>query len=518
MSPQSENASILPYYAYGKTKGTPYWNNIRSPKMSVVSDDFSFSFGINIPNASTCTRVDFPYIVEDNRLFYINLGRYQRKNDYETVLLIDGAIVSASVYLNGYIVSLIKDTLIGTIVRIDEYLKTTNHLFIKFDDNRYKRQEIIRSLRIVSLPKSRITDIYPRCSLRENMAQILCDVVLVSGDMIAALGGKLEVSINDHTDKEIAKVSQNISSFTRNYWKTTRVILNVNDPHLWEPDDTYRYTIRVKFLRKDDTIADIKEIPYGIRQLHFVRYSSKVPNSPALVLNNKPIRITGAVLTVQDEKLPKMLKAAGINAVRIINPYNSAFFEECDKEGILVMSEVALDVPYVRRFLFGQNRVSSDPLDVPFALLGEMIIRLKNYACIFCWSIGVRKPYGNTVIGEFIRSLDDTRAVNCQGDSTYLLSDFFSADDCNLDQLKAIESHSLVFENNILGIIHRPSIYKQYPFMLCDVDISQQSLKEKIDVFRHNERFLGLFLSAFDDTNLLTVLKEITEYSEVADE
>lgn len=505
----SENAGILPYYVYGKSTNTPFQSNMQTPKVYAVSNDFSFNFGARVPSLSECEIISMPYVVAEKRTFYLDLGKLKKKEGYDTVLLLDASIVSASIYLNGDVISHLKDLLMGALVRIDPYLSTSNHMFISVEHTKSNREEILHSVKTLYLKKSRITDIFPRTSITGQRVEILCDVRLESGDVKAALGGNLKVTLLDNDERVVTSSTVPISAFKRNYWKTVRAVLSVNEPHLWNIDDPYRYTIQVEFFSFDETLIDMKEIPYGIRQWRLSRYSPKIASSPALLLNGQPVKIKGIVLRNQDEHLPSKLKKIGINAVRVINPYNQAFFEACDREGILVMCEVDFNVSYPKRSFFSHNKKEVDPLDIPFALIGEMILRLKNYASVFCWSAGVRKLFGNTVLGEFIRSIDDTRALNSQGDSNFSLSDFYSADDCELSQLKSIESYSLFYEGNILGIYHNPRIYRQYPFILCDVDITQPTIGEKLQVFERNKRFLGLFLSVPGEEDPISALQEI---------
>ncbi|MCL1829853.1 MAG: hypothetical protein FWG21_00315 [Oscillospiraceae bacterium] len=508
MSCLSENAGILAHNAYGADTKTDFWDSLQTLRIYRIADSFSFNFGVSVPESSECEEVVYPHEITDSRLFYLNLKENNQDEYFDTVLLIEGAVVNASVFINGHSAATISNTLTGCMIRITGYLKTSNHIFIRFEPNMSGRTEQIHSIKSIRLPKSRITDIYPRSYINQQKARILCDIGLVSGDMKTALGGSLRVTILDENRNEVATVEKKVDSFERNFWKTIRVTVDVEQPHLWNLDDPYRYTLKVEFYSIDQSLCDTKEIPCGIRQLSIMRYSGKVPNTPTLLINNNPVRITGLVIHQQDEMIPKQLKALGLNAVRVINPYNNAFFDACDREGILVMCEANLNVPYIRPNLFSNRKRKADPLDVPFALLGEMIVRFKHHPSIFCWSTGVRKPYGNTVIGEFIRSLDDSRAVNCQGDNNFLLSDFFSADDCDLERLNSIETNSYIFENGFFGVHFRPTLYRQHPFLLCDVDIKQPDIIRKLDIFRYNRRFLGLFLSASDETDILSYIEQ----------
>lgn len=498
MSYISENPGILPYYVYGTETDTPFQTGMHTPRVFRVPDGFSFNNGTAAPATTERTEIRLPLTAESNQLLYLDLGHLEKDDAYDTVLLLDGAFISASVFLNGYAAAVIKDTLMGEMVIIDGYLRSSNRMYILFGQASSGRDNILRSVRVVKLKKSRITDISVKSRLTGSSAEIVCDTTVISGDIKASLGGSIEVLLLDRAGTELLLAKRAVAAFTRNYWQAIRLGFVLDNARLWSCDDPYRYTVRVRFLLYDGSVSDMKEIPYGIRELSMRRYSKRNAASPALLLNDIPLRIRGIVAGEHDGRLPGKLKAAGINAVRVLNPYNRAFFEACDNEGILVMCEAYADVNAERRSLFGSRRKNTDPLDTSLALLGEMIIRLKNYASVFCWSVGIRKPFGNTVIGEFIHSLDNTRTINCQGDSSFALSDFFSADDCELQQLELVESHSFVFEGNILGIHYSPRVYRNYPFLLCDVDVDQENIGQKIGIFNRCRRFLGLFLSSSD--------------------
>ena len=124
-----------------------------------------------------------------------------------------------------------------------------------------------------------------------------------------------------------------------------------------------------------------------------------------------------------------------------------------------------------------------------------MVTRLKNFSSVFCWSLGSCGPLGYGVLKELIRSLDDTRAINCEGDVRFIASDFFSASDCSPEALLRVSAHKRIPGNNFFSFNGLSfTNYVNNALLLCEVDSSIDSLQEKIVIAQNSDRILGLFV------------------------
>ena len=203
----------------------------------------------------------------------------------------------------------------------------------------------------------------------------------------------------------------------------------------------------------------------------------------------------------------------GCNAIRVISPYDIKFLDACEEKGMLLVCEADFTV---RK---GPRRVKkrdSDPLDRPVALVGEMVERLKNRASVICWSLGGCSSFGSGVLKELVRSLDDTRAINCEGDTRFLASDFFSAADCSDEALSDIVAHKTITDGHLLGRRVPFTRYANKPFFLVNAEPDEKKIKKKSAFIRANDRTLGMLIdvTGLDELSALSgVFCEAAEHA-----
>jgi len=199
--------------------------------------------------------------------------------------------------------------------------------------------------------------------------------------------------------------------------------LNVDSPKLWSVDNPYLYVLRSEIIR-DGVVVDRTDTKVGIRSISFDAHSG-------FRLNGVPIKLRGgcvhhdcgllgaAAYDRAEERKVELLKANGFNAVRCAhNPPSPTFLDACDRLGMLVIDEI-----------FDCWREAKNPNDYSLYFedwwqrdLASMILRDRNHPCIIMWSIGNEIPEltgfseGYTYarkLADFIRSLDNTRAITC---------------------------------------------------------------------------------------------------------
>ncbi len=186
--------------------------------------------------------------------------------------------------------------------------------------------------------------------------------------------------------------------------------LTVNEPHLWNAEHPYLYTIEMELRRDGEVIQNISD-KIGIRTISVDRNGLKI--------NGKNIKIRGVcrheiqpergrALREQDWVQDiKLMKEANINAVRCSHyPPHPRFLELCDEYGFYVVNEVP--------FGFGE-KILDDP-----DILGELLARAKhtlerdkNHPSVIIWSIGNENPVTENVkaVAQYVKLMDPSRPI-----------------------------------------------------------------------------------------------------------
>ncbi len=184
--------------------------------------------------------------------------------------------------------------------------------------------------------------------------------------------------------------------------------IQVPSPLLWSPETPRLYEL-VTTIRGGRKILDRVETEFGIRTFAFD------PNK-GFLLNGKPYVIKGTadhqehagVGTALPDALQyfrvRALKRMGSNAIRTAHGEpTEELLEACDRLGMLVLDE--------------SRTFASDAQDL--ALLRNQILRDRNHASVFLWSIGNEEPLQATptatrvarTMQTLVHQLDPTRSV-----------------------------------------------------------------------------------------------------------
>lgn len=202
--------------------------------------------------------------------------------------------------------------------------------------------------------------------------------------------------------------------------KKIRQRILVKQPHLWNVDDPYLYSVKVTLLEGKD-IIDQWTGETGLRKI-------MLDPGKGLRINGKPIKLLGGCIhhdlgvigaasyEHMELRRIKKMKEAGFNAIRCAhNPAGSHLLNACDRLGMLVMDEFT-DV------------WTSCKGDTDYAMLyptfmeediHNWIDRDYNHPSVIFYSIGNEIPEtGNAIdvqwgrrAADLIHALDDTRYV-----------------------------------------------------------------------------------------------------------
>ncbi len=201
------------------------------------------------------------------------------------------------------------------------------------------------------------------------------------------------------------------------------IILHIRDARLWQPDDPFLYSIRIRLFRGDGmldeitTYAGLREISLGKDEKGFMR----------MFLNRKPVFQNGpldqgfwpdGIYTPPTEEAMRydleMTRAMGFNMLRKhVKVENRRFYYWCDKMGLLVWQDMPSSRGYVPPG--DPDLVRPEAERVQFELeLTRMILHLINHPSIVVW-VPFNEGWGQyetDMVVELIQSLDSTRLVN----------------------------------------------------------------------------------------------------------
>lgn len=184
-------------------------------------------------------------------------------------------------------------------------------------------------------------------------------------------------------------------------------------PLLWSPDTPHLYTLLTR-IWDGDILCDQIHTPFGIRSLEISAAKGFLLNGVSTklkgVCNHHDAGPVGAAVPDKVlERRIRILKDMGCNAIRTAhNPQTPAFYDLCDRMGMMVMDEI---------FDGWKAKGEHDYGEQYFAYwwqrdVEDWIRRDRNHPCVVMWSIG--NETGTTDIHNisgFIKTFDDTRPV-----------------------------------------------------------------------------------------------------------
>ncbi|MBQ8341389.1 MAG: DUF4982 domain-containing protein, partial [Clostridia bacterium] len=210
----------------------------------------------------------------------------------------------------------------------------------------------------------------------------------------------------------VAKGSGMVSSHAKTIIRYQTVLEN---PHLWDVDDPYLYTVRTSVLQGGE-VTDVSETRTGFR------YYSCDPDR-GFSLNGRRVEIKGvcghedcgllgkAVPANVHRYKMELLKEMGANGYRTSHyQQHSAILDACDELGFIVLDEA-------RWF---------SSTDEGIAQLETLVKRDRNRPSVFFWSLSNEEYYSSTAQGkritktltEAVRRLDGVRPITSAVDKS----------------------------------------------------------------------------------------------------
>jgi len=225
-----------------------------------------------------------------------------------------------------------------------------------------------------------------------------------------AVGANIQISheiIDPVSGKVVTSVSKNLKIEANNKTTSTQS-LAILSPKRWSLEQPNLYTVKT-IVKQNGKIIDQNEQKFGLRTLTFD------PNK-GFALNNEWTKVKGVCIhhdagclgsAVPHEVWKRRLitlKEMGCNAIRLShNPQAPDVYELCDELGILVMDEAFDEWEFAKKKWIKGWNVGVPGFQGAATYFNEwsdkdltdMVLRDRNHASIFMWSIGNEVDYPN---------------------------------------------------------------------------------------------------------------------------
>lgn len=347
----------------------------------------------------------------------IDLPRLRPDQRYE--LQFDGIYMNSEVWLNGHCLGKRPYGYISISYDLTEHLQPgRNVIAVKVDTSLqpssrwYNGSGIYGHAKLIQTGKIHVPTrgVYITTPVIAESSADICVETKVLSDRTTPV--RVESVILDPAGKAVAEVS-GTCALTPETTQTAAQTTNVPSPLLWAPETPHLYTLETR-IWDGDLLRDQVLTSFGIRQV-------ECSADQGFLLNGVPTKLKGVCnhhdagpvgAAVPDrvlERRIRILKEMGCNAIRTAhNPHLPAFYEICDRLGMMVMDEI-FDGWHVKgEHDYGEQFFAEWwQRDVE-----DWILRDRNHPCVVMWSIGNETGIEDIHnISGFIKTFDTTRPV-----------------------------------------------------------------------------------------------------------
>ena len=338
---------------------------------------------VRIPH--TVKELPFNYVDEKD---YEMISGYRKSFDYENsfkdnrvFLHFDGAAHKATVYFNGEELGEHLSGYTGFKFEVTELLKEENEVVVKLDSNESINVPpfggsidyltyggIYRDVYLTVEPKTYIEDVYPKTLYRDDTWHLNIDLK-INGELS---NKKVLIELINEKGKAVLSKEEDV------YDNYEYVISKV---YLWDVEDPYLYKLVVKYGKSE------YETNVGFRIAEF--------KADGFYLNGQKLKLRGLNRhqsypyvgyampdSMQREDVRILKNELACNIVRTSHyPQSQAFFDECDKRGLLVFTEIP-----------GWQYLGNDEWkEVCLNNVREMILENRNHPSIILWGVRVNE-------------------------------------------------------------------------------------------------------------------------------
>jgi beta-galactosidase len=413
------------------------WGEIKVPGVwQLQGYGQPFYYALSYPQAIGTSAKKIPHISRALQ----ETGTYRRsftlpKNfaGREIFLHIGAAKAALELYVNGRCVGYSQGSMMPHEFNVTDFLTPgENSLAIqvwRYSDGTYLEDQdmwffsgIYRDVYLYAEPQTRIHDFYVRTEFDAELrnARVCLSLWLAGrhalGEAVVSACipelkltlGEARLAVNGETEIEFSA------------WAEA--------PKKWSHEEPNLYTMLLKLETGGEVF--FKSFRFGFKKVEI--------QGNVLLLNGKRLVIrgvnrhdfdgeTGWTLSAEQYRRDiSIMKRLNINALRTSHyPNDPRLYELCDEYGILVMDEADLESHGARRKLpASDSRWTAACLD----RVQRMILRDRNHACVFFWSLGNEAGSGENfaLMRRAAEVLDRTRPFHYEGEHRKASSDVIS--------------------------------------------------------------------------------------------
>lgn len=259
------------------------------------------------------------------------------------------------------------------------------------------------------------------------------------------------------------------NSYRKDYYRCC-VSAKVKNPAAWTCEQPNLYTLVVTLKDHNGKELENTSTRIGFRTVEIKKRS--------LLFNGQPIYIKGVNRHDHDPDTGKhvtreamlqeiyLLKQFNFNAVRTCHyPNDPQWLDLCDEYGIMILDEANIESHANYSTICHDPRWSKQFVE----RVQRMVLRDKNHACIFGWSLGNESGYGENhdLAADWVRAFDPTRILHNENALKLSWSQGFNPYDKGGERSEDLVS-PMYPGIDVLVNFSKNSPDKTRPFVMCE--------------------------------------------------
>ena len=504
-----------------------FWRDIKVPSVWQMQDTGSYPYYY----ASTYCRAlsrkknkipSIDHSMQEIGIYIRDFTLPENFRDNEIFLHFGAAKSAIEVYVNGSFAGYSQGSMTPHEFDVTKYVcEGENRVAVKvyrFSDGAYLENQdmwllcgLYREVYLFCEPKQCIRDFFITTDLDESYTDSKTDLKVQINNYGEKTDAKVKAEIIDNGERILLGESDISLDGKENEISFSELIKN---PKKWSAETPYLYKLLISLTVGGKTVY--KSIRFGFKKVEI--------QGEKLLFNGKQMMLRGvnrhdfdpdngwAVPAERFYEDLNLMKCANINAIRTSHyPDDPIIYDIADEYGFYVMDECDLETHGVRRKgVPGDNPMWTDAV---CDRMERMVLRDRNHACIFMWSLGNEAGDGDNFMKmkQAALALDDTRQFHYEGDFDFTKSDVISRMYPMEDVMKKLGNREPItislYDNiaNALAADSKPINAEHYchPVLLCEyahaMENSLGNFQEYMDDFEKYDNMHGGFIWDFVD-------------------
>ncbi len=276
------------------------------------------------------------------------------------------------------------------------------------DQDKFRMSGIFRDVYLLRRPKNAVYDYFVRTRMNpeRTSAKVEIDFTWRGSEQ------PIHVTLEDACGEVVSQATA-----------TDRVVLPVEEAHLWSAERPYLYTLVIE--TEQEVITDqvgLRDVAIRDGVLYFNGQNVKFHG----VNRHDSDPVTGFTISLEQmhTDLTRM-KEFNVNAIRTSHyPNAPQFYQLCDRYGFYVIDEAdneshGTTMAYKQNWGYEGCWLADNPAYTPATLdrAQRCVLRDKNRPCVFAWSMGNECSFGCTFEAalKWTKEFDDTRLTHYEG-------------------------------------------------------------------------------------------------------